>query len=313
MSDGRKRAKLSRSASREAPSAKFPILRGGAATRLARDSASRLDLYHWLLTVPWIGFFGLLATAYGLFNVAFGLLYFLQDGSIANAKPHSFADAFFFSVQTMATIGYGEMHPATLYANILVTIEVLLGMTGLALATGLIFARFSRPTARVMFSDVAVVNRYDGVPTLMFRAANRRRNRILEASVNLMLVRNELTAEGQVMRRFYDLAVARRHNPTFVLTWTVMHPIDETSPLLGSDAASLRDQEAEIIASISGLDESFAQTIYARKNYRADDIRWGWRLADIIGRAPDGRLTVDYTRFHDAETEPDASAQHQES
>jgi inward rectifier potassium channel len=305
MSDGRESAKRPNSATREALSVRFPVLRAGAAMRVARQRvASRLDVYHWLLVMPWSAFFALLAAAYGLFNVVFGLLYLLQDGSVANAKPHSFTDSFFFSVQTMATIGYGDMHPATLYANILVTIEVLLGMTGLALATGLIFARFSRPTARVMFSDVAVVNRYDGVPTLMFRAANQRRNRILEASANVMLVRNELTAEGQVMRRFYDLAVIRRHNPTFVLTWTVMHAIDETSPLLGANDASLRAQEAEIIASISGLDESFAQTIYARKSYRAQDIRWGWRLADIIGRTPEGHLTIDYARFHDADEEP---------
>ena len=272
--------------------------------RTARQRGlSRTDIYHSLLTVSWAGFFGLLTAAYALFNVVFALLYLVQGGAIANAKPGSFADAFFFSVQTMATIGYGDMHPATFYANAVVTVEVLLGMTGFALATGLIFARFSRPTARVMFSDVAVVSRYDGVPTLMFRAANQRRNRILEASVNVMLVRNELTAEGQVMRRFYDLKVARRHNPTFVLTWTVMHPIDETSPLHDVGATTLREQEAEIVASISGLDESFAQTIYARKSYQPGDIRWGWRLTDIIGRTSDGRLTVDYDRFHDAEEE----------
>jgi len=303
MSDGRKRIKLP-SAAPTPSAARFPVLRGMRAMRTARQRGlSRTDIYHSLLTVSWSGFFGLLTAAYALFNVVFALLYLVQGGAIANAKPGSFADAFFFSVQTMATIGYGDMHPATFYANAVVTVEVLLGMTGFALATGLIFARFSRPTARVMFSDVAVVSRYDGVPTLMFRAANQRRNRILEASVNVMLVRNELTAEGQVMRRFYDLKVARRHNPTFVLTWTVMHPIDETSPLHDVGATTLREQEVEIVASISGLDESFAQTIYARKSYQPGDIRWGWRLTDIIGRTSDGRLTVDYDRFHDAEEE----------
>jgi len=304
MNDGRKRVKSPSAGPSEPPAVKFPVLRGSRARRAVRGRGlSRTDIYHSLLTVPWRGFFALLAAAYGLFNVVFALLYLLQDGGIANARSHSFADAFFFSVQTMATIGYGDMHPATLYANILVTIEVLLGLTGFALATGLIFARFSRPTARVIFSDVAVISRYDGLPTLMFRAANQRRNRILEASVNLMLVRNELTAEGQVMRRFYDLKVARRHNPTFVLTWTVMHPIDESSPLRNASAATLRAQEAEIVASISGLDESFVQTIHARKSYRPEDVRWGWRLTDIIGRSADGRLTVDYDRFHDAEEE----------
>src|SRR5215469_7795690 len=301
MSNGRKRINLP-SAAPTPPAARFPLLRGMRAMRVARQrGVSRTDIYHSLLTASWGKFFAVLAGAYMLFNVVFALLYLRQDGSIVNAKPHSFADAFFFSVQTMATIGYGDMHPATFYANAVVTVEVLLGMTGFALATGLIFARFSRPTARVMFSDVAVVTRYDGVPTLMFRAANQRRNRILEASVHVMLVRNETTAEGQVMRRFYDLKVARRHNPTFVLTWTVMHPIDETSPLHGADAATLHEQEAEIVASISGLDESFAQPIHARKSYQPANIRWGWRLTDIIGRTPEGRLTIDYDRFHDAE------------
>lgn len=304
MSDDGKPTSPPRPALRETPAVKFPVLRGVRARRAALDRGGpRLDIYHWLLTMPWIGFFALLAVAYGLFNVVFGLLYLLQDGSIANAKPNSFADAFFFSVQTMATVGYGDMHPATLYANVVVTIEILLGLTGLALATGLIFARFSRPTARVMFSKVAVISRYEGVPTLMFRAANQRRNRILEASVNVMLVRNELTAEGHVMRRFYDLPVARRHNPTFVLTWTVMHPIDDSSPLKNANVDSLRAQAAEIVASISGLDESFGQTIYARKNYPAQDVHWGRRFVDIIGRASDGRLTVDYERFHEAEEE----------
>lgn len=304
MIGGPKRTRPPQSAARETPSVKFPVLRGVRARRAARDRGGPwLDIYHWLLAVPWTGFFALLAVAYGLFNVVFGLLYLLQKGSIANAKPHAFADAFFFSVQTMATIGYGDMHPATLYANILVTIEVLLGMTGLALATGLIFARFSRPTARVMFSRVAVVSRHNGVPTLMFRAANQRRNRILEASVSVMLVRNELTAEGRVMRRFYDLAVVRHRNPLFTLTWTVMHPIDDSSPFKSVTVDSMRAQQAEIVASISGLDENYGQTIYARKDYRAEDIHWGRRFVDIIGRAADGRLTVDYGHFHDAEEE----------
>lgn len=304
MSDGRKRVKPPYPEPSQRPAARFPLLRGMRAARAARQRGQvRTDVYHSLLTVSWRGFFAIATGIYVLFNAIFALLYLVQTGSIANAKSGSFADAFFFSVQTMATIGYGDMRPATFYANVVVTIEVLLGLIGFALATGLIFARFSRPTARVMFSDVAVVSRYDGVQTLMFRAANQRRNRILEASASLMLVRNEITAEGQVMRRFYDLKAARHHNPTFVLTWTVMHPIDETSPLYRSSDSTLRAQEAEIIASISGLDESFAQTIYARKSYRPDNIRWGWRLSDIIGRTSDGRLTVDYERFHDAEEE----------
>jgi len=283
---------------------RFPVLRGARAER-ARQAlrATRTDPYHALLTAGWAAFFGLLGAAYVVFNLVFAFLYRLQDASIFNAKPGSFADAFFFSVQTMATIGYGDMHPATLYANILVTVEVLFGLAGFALATGLIFARFSRPTARIMFSRNAVVAAYDGQRMLMFRAANQRRNRILEAQSSLMLVRNEWTKEGTVMRRFYELKVTRSHNPTFALTWTVMHPIDDQSPLRGATPESLKEHEAEIVVTLFGVDESFSQTIHARYGYPADHIRWGWRFVDIIGRTPEGRLTIDYEKFHDMEKE----------
>jgi inward rectifier potassium channel len=270
----------------------------GRVERIAdRDWA--LDFYHHLLTVsPWALFFILVGT-YIAFNLLFGALYLLQPGGIANARPGSFEDAFFFSVQTMATIGYGDMHPATLYANLLVTAEVLLGMTGLALATGLVFARFSRPTARVMFSRVAVVTNHDGVPSLMFRAANRRRNEILEAQVTVMLLRDEVNAEGIEMRRFHDMAVARPHTPMFALTWTVIHPIDQSSPLFGCSRESLLREHAQIIVSIMGLDETFSQTIHARHTYEAAEIRWNHRFADILTRAEDGHRQIDYRRFHD--------------
>jgi inward rectifier potassium channel len=258
-----------------------------------------LDFYHHLLTVsPWT-LFVVLVAAYIAFNLIFAALYVLQPRDIANAAPGSFTDAFFFSVQTMATIGYGDMHPATVYANLLVTIEVLLGMTGLALATGLVFARFSRPTARVMFSNVAVVTNHEGVPSLMFRAANRRRNQLLEAQVTVMLMRDEVNSEGVEMRRFHNMAVARAHNPMFALSWTVIHPIDEASPLYGQSEEDLLSAHTQIIVSISGLDETFSQTIHARHTYNAAEIRWSHRFADILTRAADGHRRIDYRRFHD--------------
>jgi inward rectifier potassium channel len=152
-----------------------------------------------------------------------------------------------------------------------------------------------------MFSRVALVTPYDGMPTLMFRAANQRRNRILEAQASVTLVRNEWTAEGTVMRRFYDLALKRQRNTTFILTWTVMHAVDTASPLSGATPETLRAQEAEIIVTLQGLDEGLLQTIHARQNYRADDILWNRRFVDIIGRTQEGRLTVDYDHFHDVE------------
>ncbi len=266
--------------------------------RVARESFAGPDIYHWLLTLGWRGLFGLMACSYVLFNVIFAFLYWLQPGSVANARPGSFPDAFFFSVQTMATIGYGDMHPATLYANLVVTGEVLLGLTGFALATGLIFARFSRPTARVLFSRVAVVARHEGVPTLMFRAANERLNRILEAQVSVTVAREEVSAEGVAMRRFHELKVTRSRTPLFLLTWTVMHPIDEASPLRGATRDSLIAEQAEIVVTLIGIDETFSQTIYARHSYGAEQILWGHRLADILA-VEDGRRRIDYGRFHD--------------
>jgi inward rectifier potassium channel len=263
----------------------------------ARAARTR-DVYHHLIAIPWSGFFALIAAAYVVFNLVFALLYRLQDGSIANA-PRGFVDAFFFSVQTMATIGYGEMRPATLYGNFLVSLEVLLGMVGFALATGVIFARFSRPTARVMFSKVAVVTLHDGRKTFMFRAANQRSNRILEAQVSLMLVRNEVTAEGYDIRRFHDLKVERGRTPLFTLSWTVMHVVDGASPLHAATRDTLAAEGVEIIVTLVGVDETLSQPIYARHVYHMSDIVFERRLADILTRDKDGATTVDYRRFHD--------------
>ncbi|HEV2551337.1 MAG TPA: ion channel [Stellaceae bacterium] len=273
------------------------LLGDGAVRRIAARRSGAADLYHRLLTIPWPGFFAAIAIAYGLFNIVFGMLYALQPGAVANAHPGSFGDAFFFSVQTMATIGYGDMHPATFYANAVVTVEVLLGMTGLALATGLMFARFSRPTARVIFSRKAVIAPYNGAPTLMFRAANQRRNQILEAQISVAMLRNEVTAEGKVMRRFYDLALARSRTPMFSLTWTVMHELDEKSPFYRCTSQSLEASEAEIVITLIGIDETFAQTIHARHTYGGADIVWNHRFADILSRLEDGTRVIDYRRF----------------
>jgi inward rectifier potassium channel len=268
--------------------------------RISDHADWRLDAYHHLLTMPWTALFAVTMTTYVLLNLFFAGLYLIQDGSIANAKPHSLADAFFFSVQTTATIGYGDMRPATLYANILVTVEVLLGMTTLAIVTGLVFARFSRPTARVMFSRVAVVTLHDGVPTLMFRAANQRRNQILEATVSVALLRDEMSAEGMPMRRFHDMHVSRPRSPMFALSWTVMHPITEGSPLYGENRESLLGQNGEIVISIMGFDETASQTIFARHSYLADEVMWNRRFVDILTRNEEGwRTVVDYRVFHD--------------
>jgi inward rectifier potassium channel len=257
------------------------------------------DLYHFLLRLPWWRFLLGGLVVYLAANAAFALFYLAQSGAVAHARPGDFSDAFFFSVQTFSTVGYGQMAPATLYANLVVTLETGAGLLFLALATGLVFARFSRPTARVLFSRVAVIGPYNGVPTLSFRLANQRQNQILEAEVGAMLLRDEVTDEGVAIRRFYDLRLARTRTPVFALTFTVMHAIDPDGPLWGATAASLAAQNAELIVTASGIDETIAARVHARTSYLPDEIRWNHRFADVIGWTEDGCRIVDYRRFHD--------------
>jgi inward rectifier potassium channel len=267
------------------------------------------DLYHRMLTWPWSAFLLAGSAAYLALNVLFALLYMLDGAAIANARPGSFWDAFFFSVQTMATIGYGQMAPATLYANLLVTVETIVGILVLAVSTGLVFARFSRPTARVMFSRVAVIGPYQGVPTLSLRLANERQNHILEAQVSATLVRDELTAEGVRMRRFYDLQLLRQRTPIFVMTFTVLHPIDEASPFWGETPASLEAAQAEIVITVTGLDETMSQAVHARTSYLPHEVLWNHRFVDVLGWTAGGRRAIDYSRFHDTEELPGRMSQ----
>lgn len=257
------------------------------------------DFYHALLISPWSQLLLLLLAFYVATNALFAVAYVAGGDSIEGARRGSFVDAFFFSVQTMATIGYGNMVPRTLWAHSLVTLESLVGLLGLALVTGLTFAKFSRPTARVLFSRVAVVSQRDGVPCFMFRMGNQRGNRIVEAHVHVVLARTETTAEGEVVRHLLDLALVRDENPLFVLTWTAIHPIVAASPLHGASAATLAAADCEIVVSLTGLDESFSQTVYARHSYTAADIVWGVRFADVLTRLPGGGAYVDFARFHD--------------
>lgn len=256
------------------------------------------DLYHILLTIPWSGFIGLVSAFYLGINALFAIAYSIDPHAIANSRPGSFLDPFFFSVQTMASIGYGAMYPATVYANWLVVIESLVGLFFIATTTGLVFARFSLPTARILFSKVAVVAPFNGIPTLMFRAANKRRNYILEAQLWVTLVRDEITLEGEHIRRFHDLDLVRSHTPVFSLTWTAMHRLDDQkSPLYGHTPVTLKRDNAEIIVTITGLDETLSQTIHARHSFSADDLFWDHKFTDIVTVSPDGRRTIDYNHF----------------
>jgi inward rectifier potassium channel len=281
-----------------------------AAPRIGRGTLGRIkrlglvrtgwrDTYHFLMKIPMAVLLGALILFNQVLNAGFALLYLSFPGSIANARPGSFADAYFFSVQTMATIGYGQLLPNGLAGNSIATIETVFGVLTMALSTGIVFARVSRPTARMMFSRVAVIGPHNGVPTLMFRVANQRRNYIVEAEIRVSILRMERTAEGVELRRFHDLKLERSRTPIFALSWTVFHAIDRDSPLHGATPESMAADDVEIICSITGIDETFAQPVHARFGYAAEDIRWNARLADIVLADDDGGRTIDYTRFHD--------------
>jgi inward rectifier potassium channel len=258
------------------------------------------DLYHSLVTASWPGLIARIALAFTIANLIFATGYYFDQG-IENVHSHDFIDMFFFSVQTMATIGYGKMEPVTLFSNILVSIEALTGLLALALMTGLVFSKFSRPTARIRFTRYAVIGPRDGVNSLMIRAANMRANRIFEASIHVVLARQEITAEGDTIRRLYDLETTRSRSAMFALSWTAVHQIVEGTPLFGATRESIAASEPELIVSIVGLDETFSQTVHARHTFQLDEIIWGARFANVLVLHPDGSRSVDYDHFDDVE------------
>jgi inward rectifier potassium channel len=265
-----------------------------------QDGSQWRDAYHFILRTPWWGFFAGVAAVFALVNGIFALLYMGDPSGIQNA--HGFWDYFLFSVQTIGSANYTVMLPKTIYANVIVSVEAFFGILNLALITGVTFARFSRPFSRVIFSEVAVITSFDGVPTLMFRAANQRGNQILDASVSVSLTRSVTTKEGIVMRRFEELKLVRSRTPLFALSWTVMHQIDHTSPFYGVTFEALRDMQVEIIILLRGTDDALADLIYARHSYMTDEILWNRRFVDVIAITPAGRRVVDLRQFH--ETEP---------
>jgi inward rectifier potassium channel len=230
-------------------------------------------------------------------NLLFACLYTAGGDCVVSAT--SFADRFFFSVQTFSTIGYGVMSPKNGYASVVVTLEAFVGLVMVAMATGLMFAKFSRPTARVLFSDKMVIAPRNGAPTLMLRMANERGNDIIEASFRVTVLMAETSAEGERMRRMHELALVRGDTPLFTLTFQALHVIDASSPLHGFTPASLPAADLRFIVTVTGLDATFASTIHARRIYYPEDVVWNARFADVLRNLPDGQLELDYTKFHD--------------
>jgi len=274
------------------------IIVRGAPRETLRDS------YHFFLRASWPAALSVIVLVWLGINAAFALGY-MAVGGVANARARSFWDAFCFSVQTMGTIGYGSMWPTSIAANAVMIFESVTSLIITAVATGLVFAKFSRTTGRITFSKHAVVGPMNAVPTLMIRVGNERRNSILEATIRVSLVKTERLKEGPVFYRLVDLKLARDRSQAVARSWTVLHTIDEASPLFGVTPEDLARDEAELLASLVGTDDTSLQQVHARKRYTTSEIVWGARHADILSEDAAGNLVLDVRRFHDTEpTQP---------
>lgn len=255
-----------------------------------------LDLYHAFLRARWWASLSAIVVFFLVVNVIFAVVYSLTGG-IENMREGSFSDAFFFSVHTMATIGYGSMYPTTFLGNVLVVIEAIVGLLVTAVSTGLVFAKFSTPTSRIAFGPHAVIHVVDGVRTLAFRIGNERGNYVVNADIEVTLVRTRNTAEGVVQYQTLDLVLARSRAPALARTWNVSHRIDEKSPLSGLGPEDLEAQEIELTLSVSGTDETTMQPVMARHRYLTNEILFGARFADVLRVLSDGRLELDVRKL----------------
>jgi len=256
------------------------------------------DVYHELLRAPWSLTLLAIAGMVLAIDVVFALAY-LVTGGVANARPGSFADAFFFSVQTLGTIGYGAMYPQTAAAHWVVTAESIASLFAVALATGIVFTKFSIPVAKLEFARSVVIYLQDGVRTLAIRLANRRGNFIVEAQVRVTLVRAETSKEGLFFYRLYDLPLVRDRSSALGRSWILLHRVVEGSPLATMSAESLRTADLELNVAVTGVDGSTYQTMHALYRYMPEDFRFGERFADMLSPKPDGRLELNYARLHD--------------
>ncbi|MBP6821347.1 MAG: transporter [Acidobacteria bacterium] len=275
--------------------------------RMGLNPLAAFSLYHSLLRVSWPGFFGFVIVGYLIANAVFACAYMLcGDGALLVPEnlhiDHRFWESFFFSVHTMATIGYGNITPVGIAANLIVTFEALFGLLGFALVTGMLFSRFSRPTAKILFSEKAIVAPYRGITAFEFRITNGRCNEIIELNATVMYSQFEEVG-GRPLRRFYPLKLERDRVAFFTLSWTLVHPIDETSPLFGKTEQELLAVDAEVLILLTGIDETFSQTVHTRSSYKADEIIWKAKFADIYNPpTPTGRLTIDVRKLHSIES-----------
>lgn len=271
---------------------------------LPRDLGGGLakDAYHFLRTTTWTRLLLLMAAFWIAINLLFAAILYVGGAEIMNAAPGSFLDRFWFSVQTMATIGYGYMAPMDTLAHTIVTIESFIGILITATATGLFFSKFSKPNAKVLFSNVAIIADHEGERMLMIRMANGRATAIVEANAKLTMTRDETLSNGRRFRRVYDLELRRNTSPVFALSWTIFHPIDARSPLCGVTPEALRDCLASLIVTFTGIDDSLATPVHTRRAYDFGDLRFDEEFVDILIDLPDGGRYMDFRMFH--ETRP---------
>ncbi len=257
------------------------------------------DISHRCMTASWPAFIGGAALIFIAFNAVFAVFYWIGDQPISNVPGRAYIDYLYFSIETLSTAGYGDMHPQTHYGHFIATVELFTGIFSMSLMTGLIFARFSRPNARLLFADHPVISSHEGEPTLMVRLANERHNIIGNATAKLWLLRNVVSKEGQSLRRFFELPLVRNEHPALALSWTLYHVLDEKSPLYGLDENDYGAFNVSLVVVVTGYDVVAAQTIHARRSYDHTDIRFGQRYADILDTSEDGRLRIDYGKFHE--------------
>jgi inward rectifier potassium channel len=256
------------------------------------------DIYFNAMTASWPAFIATLAAAFLALNFFFALIYDLGAAPIANAREGSLADLFFFSVETISTVGYGDMHPQTMYGHVVATTENFIAVMLLAMMTGLVFARISRPRARLIFARYPVVAQHNGVPTLMLRLANARSNFISEASAKLWMVGPTVSEEGRRIVGFQPMRLIKSENPTLALSWTLFHPIDADSPLFGTDDQTLAASEINFVVSIVGFDETSSQTVHSRAAFAAQDVRFGHEFVDVIWIDEEGMRHIDYAKIN---------------